>query len=81
MTSTEKLRKDILKYVDTADDETLLRMQMLIEDTDHVNWWEDPSVVREMDERYEALVSGKDPGLSFDEIKATIAKLNDPKQS
>lgn len=79
MTSTEKLRENIIKYVETADDDALRRMQMLIDDSNVVNWWDDISVVREMDARYEALVSGKDPGCSLEELRAEIEQKKNAK--
>ncbi len=33
------------------------------------NWWDDESFVKEMDRRVEELESGKDKGLSWEEVK------------
>jgi hypothetical protein len=46
------------------------------------DWWDDESFVKEMDKRVEELESGKDKGLSWEEVKLRArrsAKNNTPK--
>lgn len=41
---------------------------------DTPDWWQDKSLVKELDKRSSDLKSGKDKGLSFSEIKNNIIK-------
>ncbi len=38
-------------------------------------WWKDKAVIAELDRRYEALESGKDKGVTIDQLEASIGKM------
>ena len=48
------------------------------ENTERYEWWNDEEMVAELDRRYEDLISGKDPGFTFEEsvrhLKARLKK-------
>jgi len=40
-----------------------------------IKWWEDKEFVKELNCRYKALESGKDKGITIEQLKASIVKL------
>lgn len=74
MTSTA-LRNKLYDYIREADDKKLKAIYKLLEvDIEGTNeWWNDEQMVAEMETRYEALVSGKDKGVTKERLAATIA--------
>lgn len=80
MTSTA-LRNKLYDYIREADDKKLKAIYKLlevdIEGTDE--WWKDEQMVAEMETRYEALVSGKDKGVSKEGLVESIAKARKKK--
>ncbi len=76
MTATEALRKQIKKYINKADEQSLLRVNAILEIDQNVNqWWADKEFVGELDNRYNELESGVDKGVSINELKNTIARI------
>ena len=42
------------------------------ENTERYEWWNDEEMMAELDQRYDDLRSGKDPGISWDDLKKDI---------
>ena len=72
MTTTEMLRESVRKYIDSADENSLRRVQAILEIDQSGEWWNDDQFVRELDSRYEALESGADKGLTLEQLKISI---------
>ncbi len=72
MTTTEMLRENVRKYIDNADENSLRRVQAILEIDQSGEWWNDDQFVRELDSRYEALESGADKGLTLEQLKVSI---------
>jgi len=76
MTTTEALRKQAKKYIDKADENSLRRVNAILEiDRSSNEWWKDKEFVAELDRRYEALESGEDKGVTMEELKISIEKI------
>ncbi len=73
MTTTEALRKQVKKYVDKADENSLRRVNAILEiDQSSNEWWKDKEFVAELDRRYEAMESGEDKGVTLKELDISI---------
>lgn len=70
------LRNKLYDYIREANDEKLEAIyKLLMGDIEGTGeWWKDEQMVAELETRYEALVSGKDKGISKEELAATIAR-------
>lgn len=76
MTTTEALRKQVKKYIDKADENSLRRVNAILEiDQKSNEWWNDKQFVAELDSRYDAMESGEDKGVTVEELKKSIEKL------
>jgi len=76
MTTTETLRKQAMKYIKNADENSLRRVNAILEiDQCSNEWWKDNEFVAELDSRYEALESGDDQGVTIEDLKAYIEKM------
>ncbi|HEY4326016.1 MAG TPA: addiction module protein [Mucilaginibacter sp.] len=69
--STETIREKLHNFIDTADDKKVEAIYTLVEDDieevyDH---WEDEEFVAEIKSRIDDFESGKDKGLSWEEVK------------
>jgi len=42
------------------------------ENTERYEWWNDEEMMAELDRRYDDLRSGKDPGISWDDLKKDL---------
>ena len=75
------LRNKLYEYIRVADDKKLKAIYNLLEDDIEATneWWKDKQLVAEMDARYDALVSGKDKGVSKEELLSTVAKARQKK--
>ncbi len=72
MTATEILRAEVKKYIDLADENSLRRVQAILEIDQSKNWWDDVSFVNEMEARYEAVENGSDKGVTLEELNAAF---------
>jgi len=73
MTTTEILRKQVRKYINTADENSLRRVNAILEiDQSNNEWWKDKQFLKELDRMNEAMESGADKGVTFEEIEAAI---------
>ncbi len=76
MTTTEALRKQAKKYIDKADENSLRRVNAILEIDQATNdWWNDKEFIAELDSRYDAMESGEDKGVSLEEFESSIEKL------
>jgi len=73
MTATEILRKQVRKYINTADENSLRRVNAILEiDQNSSEWWKNKQFLKELDNMNKALESGADKGVTFEEIEASI---------
>jgi hypothetical protein len=73
MTTTEILRKEVKKYINTADENSLRRVRAILEiDQNSNDWWKDKQFIKELDRMNEAMESGADKGVTFEDIEASI---------
>ncbi|MCW3120662.1 MAG: hypothetical protein JWQ38_154 [Flavipsychrobacter sp.] len=86
MTATEALRNQVKKYIDTADEDSLRRVNAILEIDQHIprdydksEWWDDADFVKELDNRYDAMESGEDKGVTVDELKSSIENARQKK--
>jgi hypothetical protein len=71
------IRHKLYDYIRVADDKKLHAIYNLLENEieETKEWWKDKAFVAELDQRYEALESGKDKGYSVEQLEASIDKL------
>lgn len=73
-----KLHPDVLRvelryYIDKASDEELNDLYTFIDSkTPPYEWWNDEEFVAELDRRSADLQSGKDPGISWNDLKKDL---------
>lgn len=80
MTTTEALRKQVKKQIDKADENSLRRVNAILEiDQQNNEWWNDKVFIKELDRRHEALESGEDKGVTIDQFKASLEKHKNKK--
>ena len=73
MTATEILRKQVRKYINTADENSLRRVNAILEiDQNSNEWWKDKQFLKELDSMSDAIESGADKGVTFEEIETSI---------
>jgi hypothetical protein len=73
MTTTEILRKEVRKYINTADEDSLRRVYAILEiDQSGNEWWKDKQFIKELDSMNEAMDSGTDKGVTFADIERSI---------
>jgi len=70
------IRDRLYDYIRVADDKKIKAIYMMLEDdiTEEAEWWNNPSLVAELEKEYGAWDSGKEKGYSLAEIKTEIAK-------
>ena len=69
--TTETKREKLRDYVETVDDEEIETMFTVFEDqlAERFKWWEDEEFVAELEQRVKDIESGKDKGVSWEEVK------------
>jgi len=69
--TTAVIREKLHNLINTADDKQVKAVYSIFEDQMAVEYdpWEDESFVKEMDQRVKDIESGKDKGVSWDEVK------------
>jgi len=73
-----KLHPDVLRvelryYIDNASDKELNELYTFIDSkTPPYEWWNDEEMMAELDRREADLKSGKDPGISWADLKASL---------
>jgi putative addiction module component (TIGR02574 family) len=67
------LRVELRYYIDNASDDELDEVYAFVNSkTPPYEWWNDEEFVAELDRRSADLKSGKDPGVSWDELKKNL---------
>lgn len=75
MTETEILRRQVKKYIDSADEYSLRRVNAILEiDRKGSQWWSDREFIAELDSRYKALETGVDKGVTVEQLQASLKK-------
>lgn len=79
--NSETIRHKLYDYIRVADDKKLLAIYNLLENEieETLEWWKDKMVVAELNERYEALESGKDKGFTIEQLEDSVDKLRKKK--
>jgi putative addiction module component (TIGR02574 family) len=71
------IRHKLYDYIRVADDKKLHAIYNLLENEieETQEWWKDKSVIAELDRRSEALESGKDKGVTIEQLETSISKM------
>lgn len=73
--NTSEIREELHKYINEADDKKVKAIYTMIEEDIHPNSiWNDDGFVAELERRVEALESGREKGLTFEEVQANARK-------
>ncbi len=75
------IRNKLYDYIRQADDKKLKAIYNLLENEIEAanEWWQDESVVKELEERYAKMESGEDVGISAEELGNQVADLRKKK--
>jgi hypothetical protein len=81
--STATIRERLYDYIRVADDEKIKAIYTMLEDTitEELKWWNDKSIIDDLQKRYEAWDSGKEKGYSMADIDKDIARLKKKRSS
>jgi hypothetical protein len=76
--TTTAIREKLHNYISMADDEKIKNIYSLFEDqmSPAVDWSEDEKFVAELNERVRRWEEGIDRGVSIEEVKAELERLN-----
>ena len=74
---TLMIRQKLYEYISFANDEKVEEMYSRIKDevSGTYEWWADEDLIAELDRRSADLSSGKDKGVSWDEIKTRLLAI------
>ena len=74
--NTTTIRQKLHEYIKVADDKKVKAIYTIIErDINEMNeWWNDESFIAELDKRSSDLKSGKEKGVTWDELKKELLK-------
>ncbi|HEY2581338.1 MAG TPA: addiction module protein [Mucilaginibacter sp.] len=69
--STDAIREKLHNFIDTVDDKKIEAIFSIFEDQlgEPYNWWEDDEFVADLEQRVKDIETGKDKGVTWDEIK------------
>ena len=75
--TTSAIREKLYDFIRVADDKKVKAIYMMLEDeiVEEAEWWKDKQFVKEIDQRYQDLESGKDKGFTIAEMETTIDAL------
>lgn len=75
---TATIRQKLYEYIRKADDKKVKAIYTIVEnDIDQVNeWWQDDKLMAEIEQRAADLKSGKDKGISWEDLKKGLPKEN-----
>jgi hypothetical protein len=79
--TTAAIREKLHGFINTADDEHVKAVYSIFEDeiAEKCDPWEDEAFVKEMDQRIKDFESGKDKGVSWEEVKLKARLRRQPK--
>ena len=67
------LRVELRYYIDNASDQELAELYAFVNSkTPPYEWWNDEEFMAELDRREADLISGKDPGMTWDALKTEL---------
>ena len=72
--NTSTIRQRLFEYIKVADDKKVKAIYTIVErDINEMNeWWNDESLIAELDKRSSDLKSGKDKGVTWEELRLNI---------
>ncbi|HMT75716.1 MAG TPA: hypothetical protein PKA77_16700 [Chitinophagaceae bacterium] len=75
--NTADVRERLYDYIRVADDKKVKAIYMMLEDeiTEELKWWEDNSIVKELDKRYNNWAKDNQKGYSVSDIEATVSQM------
>lgn len=75
---TATIRQKLYEYIRKADDKKVKAIYTIVEgDIDQVSeWWQDDKLMAEIEQRATDLKTGKDKGISWDDLKKELPKEN-----
>lgn len=75
--NTADVREKLYDYIRVADDKKVKAIYMMLEDdiAGELKWWEDNSIVKELDTRYNNWAKGGQKGYSASDIEASVAQM------
>jgi hypothetical protein len=70
------IRNELCEFIRIADEKKINALYELLEQDIEAKkgWWLDTNIVEELEDRYNALESGIDKGVSLDEMTESIAE-------
>lgn len=74
--NTSTIRQRLFEYIKVADDKKVKAIYTIIEsEINEMNyWWNDERFIAELDKRSSDLKSGKDKGVTWEELKKELIK-------
>ena len=74
--NTTTIRQKLHEYIKVADDKKVKAIYTIVEsDINEMNeWWNDESFIAELDKRSSDLKSGKEKGVTWEELKNELLK-------
>jgi recombinational DNA repair protein RecR len=72
--NTATIRQKLYDYIKIADDKKVKAIYTIIESdlSEMTNWWNDEKLIEELDKRSTNLKSGKDQGVTWEELKREL---------
>jgi len=72
--TTATIRQKLYEYIRVADDKKVKAIFTMVEDemNEMAKWWEQDEMVHELEKRSADLKSGKDKGVSWENVKKQI---------
>jgi len=72
MSDSAAIRNKLYDYIRVADDKKLHAIYNLLENEieQTTEWWKDKGFVKELDRRFAEMESGKEQGVTLDELEA-----------
>ncbi len=71
------IRERLYDFIRVADDKKVKAIYTILEGeiTETAEWWKDKTLIKEMDEEYEAWETGKEKGFTLKEIDAEYEQI------
>lgn len=74
--NTSTIRKKLQEYIKVADEKKVKAIYTIVEnEINEMNqWWNDEQLIAELDKRSADLKSGRDKGVTWDELKKQLLR-------